>query len=189
MWRNDVTLIQPRQPVSALAVVQFGDSIGAAKAVARIGLAIATADRVETFAVLSRNAKPGNGHAHASLGCTLADGGLTPQSLVAQRGGPAGPANGDCARSTLQHRHGDTGDQECEDQIPDAKHSCRGRRGVVVQAGGQLTSMDAWELASRFITLCVHRPPKGIATGGLRLASWPCSCPHTGAPVFAWSGD
>ncbi len=75
---------------SALAVAQLGDSLGAAKAFAGIGLAVATADRVEALALLAREAEPRHGDAHADRGRAVSGAGSHQSPLSHILPGPQG---------------------------------------------------------------------------------------------------
>ena len=82
----------------ALSIVKFRDPVGTPEAVARIGFAVATANRLKTFAVFARDAEFRNSHARAGLGARLrahlgrafSGSGFAPQTLVA--GGPGDAA-------------------------------------------------------------------------------------------------
>ena len=85
------------QSVSALSIVKFRDPVGTPEAIARIGFAVATANRLKTFAVLARDAEFRNSHARAGLGARLrahlgrafSGSGFAPQTLVAGGAGNA----------------------------------------------------------------------------------------------------
>src|SRR5438093_1195596 len=76
-------LLRRHPGASALALVRFCDPVSAAEAIARVGLAVASAHRLKSLALLARNAKPWNRHANAGLRCAFSRNRLAPESLVA----------------------------------------------------------------------------------------------------------
>ena len=98
---------------SALSIVEFGDPIGAAEAIVRIGLAVAAANRLKTLAVLAGNAELGNGHACPGWRRTAADWEAhfpaagshhRPLSHAAPAVPPQGCPAGHCVRLVVRHR-------------------------------------------------------------------------------------
>ena len=107
---------------SALAVAQLGDSLGAAKAIAGIGLAVATTDRVEALALLACEAEPRHGDAHADRGRAVSRDRLAPKPLVAHSARTAGCSGRDGADGMVGRQDHRGCERDNEDQMPDGKH-------------------------------------------------------------------